>query len=50
MEDNYNTEQLLKWLDDMDKFVEDYIREHKKVNENLYSNSVKFLKSRVKRG
>lgn len=49
--------ELYDWLDEMDKFVENYkmssyesIKKQRKANEKLYSDSVKFLKSKVKRG
>ena len=47
--------ELYDWLDKMDKFVETYgkssyetIKKLRKENENLYSKSVKFLKSNKK--
>jgi len=48
--------ELYDWLDTMDKFVEEYkissyesIKNQRKKNEDLYSKSVKFLKSKVKK-
>lgn len=46
---------LYDWLDEMDNFVEQYgissyesIKKQRKENEELYSKSVKFLKSKCK--